>query len=275
VTHPPANGHLAEPHLQVLPHERKHRFWTTREEKVLRDHYPTGGAAACLPHLPGRTFGAIYQHADAMGLAAPGNEFKRQRWATSATIDNVIRRYWLAPVRGYQGACAAAVGRPPWWVSQRARKLGLLSPRFKEPAWTEEELELAAANGHRSLAFIQRILARHGFKRSETAIQVRLKRLGPGSRKDPDHFTASELARLMGVDPTTVGGWIRKGMLKARRRGTERTDLQGGDMHWVHRRDLRAFIRDNAAAVDLRKVDRFWFIDLAFDKCAPRREPAQ
>jgi hypothetical protein len=37
---------------------------------------------------------------------------------------------------------------------------------------------------------------------------------------------------------------------------------QGGDQHWIRLCDLRAFILDNTAIVDIRKVDKFWFIDL-------------
>lgn len=33
-------------------------------------------------------------------------------------------------------------------------------------------------------------------------------------------------------------------------------------MGTLQARDVRAFILDNAAAVDLRTVDKFWFIDL-------------
>jgi hypothetical protein len=243
---------------------RKHPFWTTREEKVLREHYPTGGVAACLPLLPRRSMGAIHQHAKVMDLNAPGNEFKRERWATSEAIDNVIRRYWLKPYKGFRADCAHVVGRPGWWVSGRAAKLGLTAPRFKEPAWSEVELEIVGANAHRALSTIQRALARAGFTRTETAIAVKLKRMGPGSRIDLDHYTAHQLAKLMGVDGKTVTSWIARGLLKAGRRGTDRVAIQGGDHYWIHRRDIRAFVKDNAATVDLRKVDRFWFIDLAF-----------
>lgn len=67
----------------------------------------------------------------------------------------------------------------------------------------------------------------------------------------------------MGVDAKVVTGWITKGWLKAQRRGTDRTEAQGGDQWWIHRRDVRTFIIQNAAAVDLRKiVDKEWFVDL-------------
>ncbi|KKK66329.1 hypothetical protein LCGC14_2965200 [marine sediment metagenome] len=53
-----------------------------------------------------------------------------------------------------------------------------------------------------------------------------------------------------------------KGWLKVDRRGTERTPVQGGDMWWIRYAEVRRFVVDNAVAVDIRKVDKFWFIDL-------------
>ena len=105
------------------------------------------------------------------------------------------------------------------------------------------------------------MLQRAGHARTETAITVMGKRLS-ATREDPHHLTARGLATLMGVDSKTVGGWVARGLLKARRRCTDRTDAQGGDQHRIHLRDVRSFIADNAAVVDTRKVDKFWFIDL-------------
>ncbi|WIW89590.1 hypothetical protein K3M67_06425 [Sphingobium sp. V4] len=241
------------------------RFWTTREEKLLNQHYPSGGVEACLALLPGRSAVAIYNHASSLGIQAPAtqkHDFRRQRWTSSDHIDSVIRRtYQRTPAKGEIDALAVAVNRPRWWVTKRASKLGLVTPRFKEPAWTEAERDILHDNFHRSAKTVQRILKRAGFVRTETAITVMGKRLG-ATREDPHHVTAHGLATLMGVGAKTVTGWITRGLLRARRRGTERTVAQGGDQHWIHLRDVRSFIIDNAAVVDIRKVDKFWFIDL-------------
>lgn len=247
------------------PKRGPRRFWTMREEKLLREHYPQGGVGGCLTHLPGRSAAAIYNHAAALGLQAPAtqkHDLRRQRWKSSDQIDAVIRRvYQRTPTKGDVNDLAFAVGRPRWWVTKRAARLGLVTPRFKEPAWTDVERDIVRDNFHRSPATIQRMLKRAGFARTETAIMVMGKRLG-ATREAPLHLTARGLATLMGVDATTVAGWISRGLLKAKRRGTDRTSAQGGDQHWIHLRDVRAFIVDNAAVVDLRKVDKFWFIDL-------------
>lgn len=250
---------------QGQPKRGVRRFWTTREEKLLREHYPQGGVGACLDRLPGRSAAAIYSHAGSLALQAPAtqkHDFRKKRWTSSDQIDAVIRRvYQRTPGKGDINDLAFAVGRPRWWVSKRAAKLGLVPPRFKEPAWTDVEREIVQRNFHRSPKIIRGMLKRAGYERTETAIVVMGKRLG-ATRDDPLHLTATGLASLMGVDAKTVTGWIARGLLNANRRGTGRTSAQGGDQHWIRVRDVRAFIIDNAAAVDIRKVDKFWFIDL-------------
>ncbi|MBA4751449.1 MAG: hypothetical protein H2055_04365 [Sphingopyxis sp.] len=248
-----------------VPKRGARRFWTTREEKLLREYYPQGGVGASLVHLPGRSAAAIYNHAAVLDLQAPATQkqdLRRQRWKSSEQIDAVIRRiYQRTPGKGDIKDLAFAVGRPRWWVTKRATRLGLVTPRFKEPAWTDVERDIVRDNFHRSPKSIQRMLKRAGYERTETAIMVMGKRLG-ATREDPLHLTARGLADLMGVDPTTVAGWISRGLLKAKRRGTGRCSAQGGDQHRIHLRDVRSFIIDNAATVDIRKVDKFWFIDL-------------
>lgn len=242
------------------------RFWTGRELLLLREHYPKGGVAACLPHLVGRSAGSIYQRAGAIGLKAPATlrrkEAFRQRWTGSDAIDDVIRRQYptCTTPRSVQ-ALARTVGRPRWWVSKRARSLGLVTPRFKEPPWSEAELEIIGNHAHRDPKSIQRRLKSAGYSRTETAIVVKLKREG-ATREDPDHFTATGLSKLMGIDAKSVTRWIDKGWLKADRRGTDRVEAQGGDQWWIHRRNVRAFILGNASAVDIRKCDKFWLLEL-------------
>lgn len=241
------------------------RFWTTTEEKLLRAHYPQGGVAACLPHLPGRTAASIYNHAASLGLRTPATDkpdFRRQRWTSSEPIDAAIRRvYQRDPTKGDIAALAIAVGRPRWWVTRRASRLGLITPRFKEAPWSDAEREIVHDHFHRPPSSIRKMLQRAGYQRTETAITVMGKRMG-ATREDPSHVTANSLATLMGVDAKTVTRWIERGLLRARRRETKRSVAQGGDPHWIHLRDVRAFIADNAGVIDIRKVDKFWFIDL-------------
>lgn len=238
-------------------------FWTNHEEKTLRETYPTLGPQACVPLLPRRSLLAIYQYAVKLGLKSPRtHDFPRQRWWSNDHIDAAIRRcYQSKPTSGAVNALARRLGRPRYWVGQRARKLGLVMPRFKEPPWSEDEVDLLHLHAHKEPATIMRIFKTGGFTRSATAILVKRNRLDCDT-EDPNHCTATGLSKLMGVDAKTVTGWIAKGWLKADRRGTERTPVQGGDMWWIRYAEVRRFVVDNAVAVDIRKVDKFWFIDL-------------
>jgi len=241
------------------------RFWTGREELILRNTYPTGGLEAAMSKLPGRTASGIYQRARALDLSSPIESKRglpRQRYTNNDGLDALIRRtYETKPDKGAVKALARQTGRPRHWIRARALTLGCVVPRFKAPPWRDAEKAIVLDNAHKRPATIQKLLKRAGFERTEAAIAVMIKRSGADTQ-DPDHFTARGLASVMGIDGSVVAAWITKGWLAAKRRGTERTAAQGGDQWWIHRRDVRRFIVDNAAVVDIRKADKFWLIDL-------------
>jgi len=241
------------------------RFWTGREEKILREYYSQGGPSLCLQYLPGRSLSSIYNRAGQLGLRVPnadGKVYARQVWKSSEALDAIIvRTFQTRPDKGAVMQLAQTIGRPRWWVSKRAAKLGLVAPRFKEPAWSEAEIEIICEHAHRNLGTLRKMLKRAGYERTETAIAVKLKRLG-ADRTDPNHLNANQLSVVMGVDRKTVAGWVARGLLKATRRAASDKD----DFWSIHRRDIRRFVIDNVAAVDLRKVDKFWFIDLMAER---------
>lgn len=246
------------------PRQGSRRFWTGREEKILREQFTASGLAGCLPVLPGRSAAAIYNHAGKLGLVSPQARIAPHgpRWSTSEHIDSFIRREYPANCeKGAVEALARRLGRPRWWVSKRAVKLGLVPPRRKEPTWSAREVELLSEHAHKSAAALRAILKRNGFSRTVTAVMVRLKREG-FDRTDPHRLTARQLGEVMGVDGKTVTRWIDKGWLRAKHRGTDRVAAQGGDQWWIHRRDVARFVVDNVAMVDIRKVEKFWFVDL-------------
>lgn len=246
------------------PRKGVRRFWTGREEKILREVYTAGGVPAALTALPGRSASAIYNRANQMKIPAPTTarrDTPRERWPLDAHIDAAIRRvYQSAPLIGAIKRLAQVVGRPRAWVSNRARQLGLQQPRFKEPVWSAQELQLVGDNATLSLGHLRSKLRRAGFNRTETAIKVKLKRLG-ADRDDENRFSASALAELFGVDPGSIIQWIEKGWLRAQKIDGDKT--LGGGRNWsVHRRDIRRFVIENVAAIDLRKVEKHWFVDL-------------
>lgn len=240
------------------------RFWTVKEEAVLREHYSRpGGVAVCVSLLPGRSVGAIMQHGGhVLQLRAHKSPLERKRWTTTEHIDQAIRFvYQNNPQRSAINDLARRIARPRWWVSKRSAALALAVPRYRDKPWSDRETEILEQWSFRSLKAIHRALKAEGFARTETAIAVKRKRLHLDVR-DPNQYSARQVARLMGVDGGTVCHWIKNFGLPARRRGTNRTAQQGGDEYVITRKALRWWIAENAARVDLRKVDRFWFIDL-------------
>lgn len=255
------------------------RAWRTSEVSTLEVHYATLGPAGCAALLPGRTYQAIAIRARKLGLLAPrpvtqpgGPKRLRRKWAHLFTeeFDARVRAlYQQPPQRGLVRATAAALGVPRDVLFARARTLGLMVPRLKEPAWTQAEERLLEEHAHMEPRHVQQIFKRAGFIRSATAIDVRRRRLKL-DKTDPDHMTARQLGNLMGVDGSTVVSWIRTHGLKAGMQGTARTDRQGGDHYRIALKDLRAWMRDHPRLVDLRKVDRYWFLEVALG--APRHD---
>ncbi|WP_428485988.1 hypothetical protein [Rhodopila sp.] len=246
------------------PREGARRFWTGREEVILRDAYPKGGVAGCLARLPGRSAKSIYARASMLGLRVPADaaSLRRQTYATSDAIDDAIRKtYQGCPDKGAVKRLAQSIDRPRQWIYGRAVRLGIAVPRFKALPWTEAENDILAEHAHLDPAVLRAMLKKAGFQRSDVAIVVQRKRLG-ASTADPEHFTAGGLAELFGVDPGTIIRWIEKDWLRASRRGTARVEQQGGDQWWIHRSAVRGFVIANTAAVDFRKVDKTWLVDL-------------
>lgn len=262
-----------DPILRIA-HDAAYKHWTTVEVAIVREVYPAHGPQAVAERLPHRSLMAIYQQAQKLGLKAPRLPRPwskgKKKWTTSDAIDAEIRLVYEAGIgRGEVNALARRLMRPKHWVVQRAAALGLKTPRFKEPPWSEEEeeqLALLAARGP-TLPVLARKMREKGYRRTATACMVKLKRLGVSRRGDGSEvWSATQLARLMGVDPTTVTKrWIRLEGLAAKRRGTERTDVQGGDEYLITRDALRRWLKDHAQSVDLRKVDKFFFWSVVFN----------
>ena len=231
--------------------------WSPEEIALVRRHYPTGGASQCAEYLPRRTIG---DQLKAKVLHLPKPPFKRHAAAfvTTPFIDAAIKRHYANnPQRGTLSKLAHQVARPVGWVSRRAIEMGIQRPRFDSPKWSEQELDILRASAWRVPGAIARILRKKGFRRSTNAIQIKLTRLRCDRSKD-DVYTASGLGELLGANKDTVAAWIRKGWLKASTRGSGHPN----DSYVIHHKDVRRFVIENAAAVDLRRVDRDWFIDL-------------
>lgn len=229
--------------------------WFPEDLAILREHYPKGGLAAVRPLLPHKTAGAIYVKAGALRLKAPLPP--RSNYTSTKFIDEAIKRYYLAPKKGGLSKLAHQTNRPRTWISARARHLGIVPPRFQEKPWSEPEIELLHKHAPKLPGTIARILAKAGFKRSNGSIKQKLIKLRC-DRSDDDTYSACGLAELFGVDEHLVLAWINKGWLKAQRKGSARQY----DLYRIHRNSVRRFVSENAGAIDIRRVEKHWFIEL-------------
>ena len=186
----------------------------------------------------------------------------RRKYNFTDQIDQRIREIYQnhpdAKTRPGIRLLAKKVGMPHWAVKKRARELGLA--RTKEQPWTDPELEILARNAWMSDERIRLKLKAAGYARTVTGIHLKLKRMR--FKEDVSFYSANGLARALGIDNHTVTRWIRAGHLKAKHRGTERTEQQGGDIYLIHEKDIRRFILEHPTDIDLRKVDQLWFLDV-------------
>ena len=177
-------------------------------------------------------------------------------------IDQLIREIYL----GHPGAktrpgihmLAKKVGIPNWALKKRACDLGLV--RTKEQPWSEPELTILERYAWMSDERIRLKLKAAGYSRSATGIHLKLRRMQ--FKHDPSFYSASGLAQALGIDSHAVTRWIKCGRLKAKLRGTKRTERQGGDIYLIREKDVRRFILEHPTEIDLRKVDQLWYFDL-------------
>jgi hypothetical protein len=107
---------------------------------------------------------------------------------------------------------------------------------------------------------IQRKLKAAGFARSVAAIQIKLNR--ERIKSNLEGYSACQLAGAMGIDAKKVLRWIKDGVLKAERRGTDRLPQQGGDTWWISDQGVRRFVLRFPEEIDLARVEKIWFLNL-------------
>lgn len=191
---------------------------------------------------------------------------------TTPHIDREIVRIYQSGKRGAIKAFAEKIDRPYAWVRYRAEQLGIRNPRCKPHggiAWNDpQELEIVETWAHCNVLTIQRKLKKAGYYRRPYAIENQVRKMKL-DRMDPDYYRGIELAGLLGVSHQIIGRWVKNGFLEATKRDN-RLRMYSDDVHqlWIKRTALKTFIREYPQMVDLRKVDRLWFIDLVLG--APR-----
>lgn len=190
---------------------------------------------------------------------------QRRKYNFTLAMDEEIRRAYHLFLdynnRRAIVACARKLQMPRWAINRRAALLGLA--RIKEPEWNAAETGILERWGHLTDAVIQRKLKSSGFHRSVNAIHLKMKRLH--IKQNLDGYSANALALAFGVDSHKITHWIKHQMLKASRRGTARTESQGGDTYWITHAAVREFVLTHPDEVDLRKVEKWWFLDFVSD----------
>lgn len=256
------------PRIRSVGDRLSWRAWTTGEEMTLREVYPTLGAQGMQALLPYRSLSSIRARAAKLKVPAPNNSRKgrpRTQHHASEELDQLLReRLPACTLPGMLERLSVEVQRPTWWLLKRGRALCIDYGLRKSPRWSPEEDAVLREWCHLTLYTVKRKLsAQLGSVRTMPAIANRLKVLKL-SRVNADVYSANDAATLLGfASGKALSRHIESGALKAYRTPGSKASTP----EWcITRRALRDWIAAHPALVDLKRVDRFWFIDLAFGK---------
>lgn len=176
------------------------------------------------------------------------------KWKVTPEMDAYIREHYDSWTKGLPAEIGEALGLPVWLVHRRATRLGVA--RKKQPNWTKAEIEaLHGLIATSSLETIARLLGR-----TKHAVNLMARRRGLAKRADA--YTEASLAEALGVSPAWVASRVRSGGLRARLRGTERTEAQNGDYWYITDEAVLDYLVEHPHDIELRRVDQVWFLDL-------------
>ena len=188
-----------------------------------------------------------------------GKPLKPEQWPITPEIHARIEKIYKRDTgNGQVKALARSLGYPRWKITRYALKQGWTAKSKKEPPWSEDELEILQKHTYLGAERLQRKLKLAGFKRSFTGIVLKRKRMG--FSKYAEGYSAHALASYLGVDHDFVTRAIKAGRLKAKRRGTRRVKAQGGDSFYVSEKAVRDYILTYLNEIDIRKVEKHWFV---------------
>lgn len=250
--------------------QSSYRPYSAAEVAAIRERYSVDGPAVLGAEL-GRGIRNIRAKAWTLGLTRHGRKANHKARVWTEAEDDRLRKEW-------PGIVARKVkGRTAVWLAsqmrlsvnqlrQRATDLRLRRMRYKEPPWSDDEIELLHEASHLAPKNVRRLFLKHGFKRTETALAVMRKRQEIRISECEGAYSAHGLSKLMGVSARAVCGWIEKGQLKAKPR-TDAVDYRGsgpGDRWSIKPKHVREFIREYRSCVNISRVDQHWFLDLIF-----------
>jgi hypothetical protein len=146
---------------------------------------------------------------------------------------------------------------PRWAVYQRALKIGAVNSSHQKRPWKEEEIRILEKYARYEPLTIKIKLAKAGYQRSMASIVLKRKRMRLLSNLEG--VSACLCAEFLGVDLHWVLNHINTGSLKAE---VVKRDREGKANYYIREHDLRTFIIHNPALIDLRKVEKYYFIEL-------------
>jgi len=146
---------------------------------------------------------------------------------------------------------------PRWAIYQRALKIEAVTSSHQKKAWTEEEIKILERYAHYEPQTIMKRLKKAGYERSIASIVLKRKRMRLLSNLKG--MSACLCAEFLGVDLHWVLNHISTGSLKAE---VIRRDREGKANYFIREKDLRKFIIINPDLIDLRKVEKYYFIEL-------------
>ncbi len=186
---------------------------------------------------------------------------KRTKHIITDHAHAVIKRtYQTSTGNGEVRDMAKSLGLPRWKISRYAILNGWVATNKKEPNWSKKELRILESAARHCPKVIQGKLKKAGHSRSETGIVLKRKRMR--FLKNLNGQSATMLAGCFNADGHVITRAIQEGRLKAKRRGTKRTAKQGGDSYFIKNKDVKNYIIENLNEIDIRKVDKYWFVDI-------------
>jgi hypothetical protein len=126
----------------------------------------------------------------------------------------------------------------------------------KKP-WTDKEIKLLEKNAKYTPQTIKKRLEKAGFNRSAASIVLKRKRMRLLSNLDG--MSAALCAEFLGLDLHRVLNYVGQGLLKVE---VIRRDREGKVNYHIREKNVRKFIINNPDMIDLRKVEKYYFIEL-------------
>jgi hypothetical protein len=240
--------------------------WSREEIDLLAEYWPLGGYRMASQYLPGLGPDSVRGKAWALGLRIPGRAPHR-RQPTSELIDAAVRRDYRNG-RPHLRALARATGRHVGWLKRRAAELGVAAgAKTRNAPWTAEEDAAVAAGieAGKTLSSVRAAVNRAGDGRSLGAVAKRVCLLG--LKWNRSWWTATDVAKMFGVDQSVVSRWIGQNLLAAERAHgpsqTAVTAINPAMNHWkISQKAVVAFMLCHTEQWDHRRMHKEVLLDL-------------